>query len=223
VALLDHPHFVRETFAQLWQAAGGSFTGRVRDGQPRAGAKPLVTLESPPLYDVVRDINKLSNNVMARQLFLTLATTAYPPPATTGHAAAAVKRWLAGRKLNFPELVLDNGSGLSRHERIAANSLGKLLLAAYGSDVRADYVSSLAVAATDGTVRKRFEKDSVAEQAFLKTGSLEGVRAIAGYVFAPNGRNFVVVCFVNHANAARAQVPLDALVEWVYATAGGTR
>ena len=117
--------------------------------------------------------------------------------------------------------MLDNGSGLSRHERISANSLGRLLLAAYGSNVRADYVSSLAVAATDGTVRKRFEKDSVAEQAFLKTGSLEGVRAIAGYVFAPNGRKFVVVCFVNHPNAARAQPPLDLLVEWVYAAAGG--
>jgi D-alanyl-D-alanine carboxypeptidase/D-alanyl-D-alanine-endopeptidase (penicillin-binding protein 4) len=223
VALLDHAHFVRDTFAQLWTSAGGSFTGRVRDGKPRSGAIPLVTLESPPLYDVVRDINKLSNNVMARQLFLTLATTVYPPPATTAHATDVIRRWLDGRKLSFPELVLDNGSGLSRHERIAAKSLGRLLLAAYGSNVRADYVSSLAVAATDGTVRKRFENDSVAEQAFLKTGSLEGVRAIAGYVFAPNGRKFVVVCFVNHPDAARAQLPLDVLVEWVYVIAGGGR
>jgi serine-type D-Ala-D-Ala carboxypeptidase/endopeptidase (penicillin-binding protein 4) len=217
VSLLDHPHFVRDTFAQLWAAAGGSFTGQVRDGKPRPGATPIVTLESSPLYDVVRDINKMSNNVMARQLFLTLATTAYPPPATTAHATDAVKRWLGVHKLNFPELVLENGSGLSRHERIAAGSMAKLLLAAYASNVRTDYVSSLAVAATDGTVRKRFENDAVAEQAFLKTGSLEGVRAIAGYVFAPNGRNFIVVCFVNHPNAARAQQPLDALVEWVYA------
>jgi D-alanyl-D-alanine carboxypeptidase/D-alanyl-D-alanine-endopeptidase (penicillin-binding protein 4) len=223
VAMLDHPHFVRESFARAWADAGGSFGGRVRDGRPLPGAKPLVTLESPPLYDIVRDINKLSNNVMARQLFLTLATTAYAPPATTAHATDAVKRWLRLRKLNFSELVIDNGSGLSRHERIAAQSLGRLLLAAYESNVRADYVSSLAVAATDGTVRKRFENDTVAEQAFLKTGSLEGVRAIAGYVFAPNGRSFVVVCFVNHRNAARAQVPLDVLVEWVYATAGGER
>jgi D-alanyl-D-alanine carboxypeptidase/D-alanyl-D-alanine-endopeptidase (penicillin-binding protein 4) len=223
VAMLDHPHFVRESFARAWADAGGSFEGRVRDGTLPPGAKPLVTLESAPLYDIVRDINKLSNNVMARQLFLTLATTAYPPPATTAHATDAVKRWLRGHKLNFPELVLDNGSGLSRRERMAAQSLGRVLLAAYGSDVRADYVSSLAVAATDGTVRKRFENDAVAEQAFLKTGSLEGVRAIAGYVFAPNGRSFVVVCFVNHPNAARAQVPLDILVEWVYATAGGDR
>jgi serine-type D-Ala-D-Ala carboxypeptidase/endopeptidase (penicillin-binding protein 4) len=223
VAMLDHPHFVRESFARAWADAGGSFDGRVRDGTVPTGVKPLVTLESAPLYDIVRDINKLSNNVMARQLFLTLATTAYPPPATTAHAADAVKRWLRGRELNFSELVLDNGSGLSRNERIAAQSLGRLLLTAYASGVRADFVSSLAVAATDGTVRKRFENDTVAEQAFLKTGSLGGVRAIAGYVFAPNGRTFVVACFVNHPNAARAQVPLDTLVEWVYASAGGAR
>jgi D-alanyl-D-alanine carboxypeptidase/D-alanyl-D-alanine-endopeptidase (penicillin-binding protein 4) len=221
VALLDHPHFVRDTFGWAWAAAGGRIDGGVRDGPAPAGAQPLATLESPPLYDVVRDINKMSNNVMARQLFLTLATTAFPPPATTAHSADAVKRWLRGRKLDFPELVLDNGSGLSRKERIAAQSLARILIAAYGSNVRADYVSSLAVAATDGTVRKRFENDAVAEQAFLKTGSLEGVRAIAGYVFAPSGRNFVVVCIVNHANAARAQAPLDVLVEWVYTTANG--
>jgi D-alanyl-D-alanine carboxypeptidase/D-alanyl-D-alanine-endopeptidase (penicillin-binding protein 4) len=222
VAVLDHPHFVRDTFARAWADAGGTFDGRVRDGKAPAGAKPLATLESPPLYDVVRDINKMSNNVMARQLFLTLATTGFPPPATTVHSSEVIRRWLRERKLQFPELVLDNGSGLSRHERIAAQSLARLLAAAYTSDVRADYVSSLAVAATDGTVKKRFERDAVAEQAFLKTGSLEGVRAIAGYVFAPGGRTFVVVCFVNHPNAARAQAPLDALVEWVYTVANGT-
>jgi len=216
VALLDHPHFVRDVFAQMWNAAGGMFSGGVRDGRPRRGATPLVTLESAPLYDVVRDINKMSNNVMARQLFLTLATTTHPPPATTAHSSAAVKHLLATHALNFPELVLENGSGLSRSERISARSMGRLLIAAYGSDVRADYVSSLAVAATDGTVRKRFESDTVAEQAFLKTGSLEGVRAIAGYVFTPNNRKFVVVCFVNHPNAAGAQLPIDTLVEWVY-------
>jgi D-alanyl-D-alanine carboxypeptidase/D-alanyl-D-alanine-endopeptidase (penicillin-binding protein 4) len=165
----------------------------------------------------VRDINKLSNNVMARQLFLTLATTAHAPPATTAHAAEAVRHWLAKRKLGFRELVMENGSGLSRRERIAAQSMARLLLAADASKVRGDFVSSLAVAATDGTVRKRFTDDDVADQALLKTGSLEGVRALAGYVFGPGGRRNVVVCFVNHRNAGRAQPGLDRLVEWVYA------
>jgi D-alanyl-D-alanine carboxypeptidase/D-alanyl-D-alanine-endopeptidase (penicillin-binding protein 4) len=222
VALLDHPHYVLGMFAAAWAAAGGTFSGNVREGRVPSGVSPLATLDSVPLSEVVRDINKLSNNVMARQVFLTLAVVEYPPPATTSHAAAVLRHWLRERKASLPDLALENGSGLSRHERIAAQSLGRLLLAADQSKVRAEYLSSLAVAAADGTVRKRFENEDVADQAMLKTGSLEGVRAIAGYVLAPNGRSFVVVCFVNHANAAAAQPALDQLVKWVYASAGSS-
>ncbi|HTR57421.1 MAG TPA: D-alanyl-D-alanine carboxypeptidase/D-alanyl-D-alanine-endopeptidase [Casimicrobiaceae bacterium] len=223
VALLDHAHYVLAMFERYWTESGGSFAGGVRNGHAPPQAKPIATLYSPPLYDAVRDINKLSNNVMARQLFLTLATSAYPPPATSSHAAEAVRRWLVSRKLDFPELVLDNGSGLSRHERISARSMARLLAAADASKVRTDYVSSLAVSATDGTVRRRFQDEEIADQAFLKTGSLEGVRALAGYVLGPSGRRFVVVCFVNHANAAGAQRALDLLVERVYAIAAGAK
>jgi D-alanyl-D-alanine carboxypeptidase/D-alanyl-D-alanine-endopeptidase (penicillin-binding protein 4) len=225
VALLDHPHYVLAMFARYWKDAGGSFAGGVRDGRPPPAGKPIATLQSPPLYDTVRDINKLSNNVMARQLFLTLATTAYPPPATTQHAAEVVRRWLLQQKLRFPELVIDNGSGLSRRERIAAQSMAQLLLAADASKLRSDFVSSLAVAATDGTVRKRFTDDAVADWALLKTGSLEGVRALAGYVYGVGGRRYVLVCLVNHPNAARAQPALDMLVERIYAGTldGGSR
>lgn len=216
VALLDGPHYVLGAFARLWANAGGSFHGTVREGRVPPGAQPIAVLQSPPLYDAVRDINKLSNNVMARQLFLTLATTLRPPPATAENAIRAIERWLGRHKLRFPELVLDNGSGLSRKARISAHSMAQLLLAADASDVHGEYVSSLAVAATDGTVRRRFLTDEVADQAFLKTGTLDGVRAIAGYVFDRAGRRFVVVCFVNHRNAIRAQAPLDLLVQWVY-------
>ena len=217
VALLDHPHYVLAMFARYWRDAGGTFTGGVREGRAPRGAAPLATLRSPPLYDAVRDINKLSNNVMARQLFLTLATTGEPPPATTRGAAQTVRRWLGRRKLGFRELVMENGSGLSRRERISAQSMARMLLAADASKVRGDFVSSLAVAATDGTVRQRFADDDVADRALLKTGTLEGVRALAGYVFAPGGKRYVVVCFVNHRNAGRAQRALDLLVEQVYA------
>jgi D-alanyl-D-alanine carboxypeptidase/D-alanyl-D-alanine-endopeptidase (penicillin-binding protein 4) len=219
VALLDQPHYVLAMFARYWNEAGGSFSGAVREGRAPVGAAPIATLQSPPLYDAVRDINKLSNNVMARQVFLTLATTAHAPPATTRRAADAVRRWLAKRKLNFPELVMENGSGLSRRERIAARSMARLLIAADASKLRGDFISSLAVAATDGTVRKRFTDDGVADQALLKTGSLEGVRAVAGYVYGPGGRRYVVVGFVNHRNASRAQPALDMLVERIYSGA----
>ena len=134
-----------------------------------------------------------------------------------------MKRWLARRKLDMPELVLENGSGLSRRERISAGSLARLLLAADASPVREEFASSLAVAATDGTVQRRFQNGSVAGQALLKTGTLEGVRALAGYVIDDAGRRFVVVAIVNHANAARVQGALDFLVQWVYAKAAPLR
>jgi D-alanyl-D-alanine carboxypeptidase/D-alanyl-D-alanine-endopeptidase (penicillin-binding protein 4) len=195
----------------------------VREGRAPAGAAPFATLESPPLYDIVRDVNKLSNNVMARQVFLTLATTVQPPPATTQGAREAVRRWLARRKLAMPGLVLENGSGLSRRERVTANGLARLLNAAEASGVRDEFASSLAVAAIDGTVERRFQDRSVAGQALLKTGSLEGVRALAGYVIGSEGRRYIVVALVNHPNAERAAPALDYLVQWVFRNAGTWR
>jgi D-alanyl-D-alanine carboxypeptidase/D-alanyl-D-alanine-endopeptidase (penicillin-binding protein 4) len=219
VSLLDHATYVHGMFDTYFRAAGGRFAGGWRNGAAPAGAQPFATLESPPLWDIVRDINKLSNNVMARQLFLTLAAVD-TPPATTARAAKVVQGWLARRELKMPELVLDNGSGLSRRERISAGSLARLLLAADASAVRAEFASSLAVAATDGTVRRRFQNGSVADHALLKTGTLEGVRALAGYVIDSQGRRFVVVALVNHENASRTQAALDFLVQWVYREAG---
>jgi D-alanyl-D-alanine carboxypeptidase/D-alanyl-D-alanine-endopeptidase (penicillin-binding protein 4) len=188
----------------------------VKEGRAPAGAAPFATLVSPPLFEIVRDVNKLSNNVMARQVFLTLATTAFAPPATTEHAVAAVEQWLARRKLRLPGLVLENGSGLSREARVSARDLARLLAAADASSVRAEFASSLAVAAVDGTVERRFRNGSVAGQALLKTGTLEGVRALAGYVIDAQGRRYIVVALVNHPNAAHAQPALDNLVQWVY-------
>jgi D-alanyl-D-alanine carboxypeptidase/D-alanyl-D-alanine-endopeptidase (penicillin-binding protein 4) len=216
VALLDHPVYVHAMFDAYFRAAGGVFSGGWRSGVAPRGATPFATLESPPLWDIVRDVNKLSNNVMARQIFLTLATVDAPPPATTAHAAQTVRRWLAARKIKAPELVLDNGSGLSRRERISVGSLAQLLIAADGSNVREEFASSLAVAAMDGTVQRRFQDGTVAGQALLKTGTLEGVRALAGYVLDRDGRRFAVVAIVNGPGAARAQGALDNLVQWVY-------
>jgi D-alanyl-D-alanine carboxypeptidase/D-alanyl-D-alanine-endopeptidase (penicillin-binding protein 4) len=117
-------------------------------------------------------------------------------------------------------LVLENGSGLSRTERVTAGGLAQLLAAADRSAAREEFASSLAVAATDGTVQKRFHNGTVAGQALLKTGSLEGVRALAGYVIDAQGRRWIVVAIINHPQATRGQAALDALVQWVYRSAG---
>ncbi len=220
LALLDHPHYVAGMFSTYFREAGGDFSGKLKEGLAPRTTAPFAVLMSPPLHEIVRDINKLSNNVMARQLFLTLASTAHPPPATTGLAADVVQRWLNDKRIRMPGLVLENGSGLSRNERATAGGLAQLLATAYAGPFREDFVDSLAVAAVDGTVERRFRNTAAAGQALLKTGSLEGVRAMAGYVINPAGRRFIVVAIINHPNAAKGGAGLDYLVQWVYHQAG---
>ncbi|MDA8255967.1 MAG: D-alanyl-D-alanine carboxypeptidase/D-alanyl-D-alanine-endopeptidase [Betaproteobacteria bacterium] len=220
IAVQDHPAFVLGVFQQLWAELGGSFAGTVRDGAVPAAARPVGVLPSPTLGEVVRDINKFSNNVMARQLFLTLGMEAGRRPATAEDGDAAIRSWLDARGLALPELVLENGSGLSRRERISAEGLGRVLQAAWKSAVMPELMASLPVTATDGTMRKRLKQNGVAGQAHIKTGSLEGVRSLAGYVLDKGGRRWIVVFFVNHAHAGAAQPAQDALLQWVYERGG---
>jgi D-alanyl-D-alanine carboxypeptidase/D-alanyl-D-alanine-endopeptidase (penicillin-binding protein 4) len=216
LALLSHRDYVYGLFRQLWEEMGGSLRGRVRDGAAPAGARPFATFESPAVADVVRDMNKFSNNVMARQVFLTLSAETMKLPGRYDRSAAAVQSWLGARGLELPELVIDNGSGLSRAERISAGGLGRLLLAAYRSSVMPEFIASMPLVAHDGTLRKRMKFDSVAGQAHLKTGSLSDVRSIAGYVLDRNGRRHAIAFIVNHPNAGAGQAAQDAVVRWVY-------
>jgi D-alanyl-D-alanine carboxypeptidase/D-alanyl-D-alanine-endopeptidase (penicillin-binding protein 4) len=224
-SVLGHRQYVGALFALLWRELGGSFSGQVRDGAAPETARPLANARSQSLSEIVRDVNKYSNNVMARQLFLTLGING-GAPATTAAATTSVRQWLALKGLAVPELVLENGSGLSRIERISARNLGAVLLNAYASPVMPELMASLPVAAVDGTLRKRLKSAEVAGQAHVKTGSLSGVRSIAGYVLDAQGNRSVIVFMVNHANAFNAQPAQDALMAWTHnreSGAGGQR
>jgi D-alanyl-D-alanine carboxypeptidase/D-alanyl-D-alanine-endopeptidase (penicillin-binding protein 4) len=179
----------------------------------------LVATESPSLSEVVRDINKFSNNVMARQLFLTLSAQTLTPPGRNDRSFEVVQSWLSQRALVLPGLVMENGSGLSRAERISASGMARLLEAAFQSAVMPEFMASLPLVAFDGTMRRRLKSDGVAGRAHIKTGSLADVRSIAGYVLDQNSRRHVVVFFINHANAARGQAAQDALLKWVHDSA----
>ena len=173
-------------------------------------------MDSPPLADVVRQINKFWNNVLARQLLLTIGAERAGVPGSVAGGAAAVRDWLASKGLSFPELVLENGAGLSRRERISAQHLGDLLLAAYASPMMPELMSSLPVIAVDGTLQQRMKSSVLAGRAHLKSGSLDDVRAVAGYLLDARGRRWVVVMVVNHSHAANSKPAQDALREWLY-------
>ena len=203
---------VERLFRALWRELGGTLNGQVREGRTPATARPLAVQESPALSEIVRDINKYSNNVMARQVFLALAAER---PATPDGARQRIKAWLDDKALKLPELILDNGSGLSRSERISANGLSQLLLAAWKSPVMPELMSSLPLAGLDGTLKKRLGNGATAGRAHLKTGYLGNVRAIAGYVLDSHDKRWVVVVLINDAKSQLGKPAMDALLQWV--------
>ncbi|MEY4592505.1 MAG: D-alanyl-D-alanine carboxypeptidase/D-alanyl-D-alanine-endopeptidase [Pseudomonadota bacterium] len=196
----------------IWKELGGTLEGSVLPGSTPGNALILAEQESPPLAEIVRDINKFSNNVMARQTFLGLSENT---PATLEDARSRTLTWLRLNDLNFQELVIDNGSGLSRQERISARSLARLLQHAWLSPVMPEFMSSLPIVGLDGTMRKRLTNSQSTGRGHIKTGTLTGVKSIAGYVLNQRGERFVVVFLINHPHAQQGQAAMDALLRWV--------
>lgn len=215
VAAPDPRQFAARAVAGMWAQLGGTLSGQVRDGTVPAGLTPVFESASPALAEVVRDVNKFSNNVMAQQLFLTLAMGRRAPggAASFDSARAALLPWWReriGSDVDVP--VIDNGSGLSRHERISALALTRLLQVAWASPHMPDLVSSLPLAGVDGTLRRARLRSPGA--AHLKTGSLRDVTGVAGYVLGATGQRWVLVAIVNHGNAHAARPAIDALIDW---------
>ena len=216
VAYPEPEHYAPRVMQAMWLAAGGRLTGQVRYGLRPASARLLVDAPSLPLAEVIQDINKFSNNVMAQQLFLTLSSELGAP----GRFEASRLRLLQWWRKALPgqeEPVLDNGSGLSRTERSTAASLTALLQAAHASPHAQAFVKSLSQAGIDGTtarLKERNPQSPVIGNAWLKTGSLRDVVSVAGYVQGQSGQRYTVVAIVNHPNANQARPAIDQLLEW---------
>ena len=213
LAYPDPKLYAARLVATLWQGAGGRLAGSVREGPVPEGVKPSFEIASPALAEVVRDINKYSNNVMAQQLLLTLALQRPGAASATPEAGReALRQWLQQRLgESLDGVVIDNGSGLSRETRVSAALLGRVLQTAWSSAVMPELIASLPVNGLDGTLRRA---QSSAGMAHLKTGSLRDVAGIAGYVLGASGRRYVLVAIINHPNANAAKPALDALVQW---------
>jgi D-alanyl-D-alanine carboxypeptidase/D-alanyl-D-alanine-endopeptidase (penicillin-binding protein 4) len=219
VAFADARSYNARLIEQLWRELGGKLAGKVRDGAVPAGARLAFDNPSPPLAEVVRDINKYSNNVMAEQLFLSLpgavrgSGNGGAGPTRPEDAREALKHWVQERfgDAAAQALVVDNGSGLSRETRVSAQLLARLLQQAWGSPVMPELMSSLPVSGLDGTLKRSKAEPG---RAHLKTGSLRDVAAVAGYVLSDSGKRYVLVAVLNHPNANAGRAALDALVQW---------
>ena len=208
MAPVDAQRFAARAVEGMWRALGGRLSGQVRDGRVPAGLQPVFSQPSLPLGEVVRSVNKFSNNVMAQQIFLTLGLQK-GGAGSFDAARAALRQWWQ-RRVGDDAPVLENGAGLSRSERISAQALARMLQAAWASPVMPELLASLPIAGMDGTLRRSQSRAT----AHLKTGSLRDVAAIAGYVDGAHGHRWVLVAVINHANAAAARPALDALVDW---------
>ncbi|THU05537.1 D-alanyl-D-alanine carboxypeptidase/D-alanyl-D-alanine-endopeptidase [Lampropedia puyangensis] len=214
VAYPDPVVFANKAVEGMWREMGGSLTGSVHAGVTPAGLAPLLTEPSLSLTEIVRDVNKYSNNVMADHVFLAQGSVGGRGQAMTYEAAqAAIEQWWV-RKVGNPagSLIIDNGSGLSRTARVTAHAMGTMLTQAWHSAVMPELLASLPAVGVDGTMRRSRATGS----AHIKTGSLQNVNAIAGYVHANSGKRYVLVAIVNDANAASARSPaFDKLIDWV--------
>ena len=214
LAYADPKSYNERALLGLWNDMGGKLLGTVHDG-PAPNTRPSFELASPALAEVVRDINKFSNNVMAQQLFLTLALT-QRGLGSPELAREVLRQWVVKRLGGAGAdagvgLVIDNGSGLSRDSRLSARLLARLLQVAWASPVMPELMSSLPVSGIDGTLKR---SRATLGRAHLKTGSLRDVNGVAGYVLSNSGRRYVLVAIVNHANAGGARPTFDALVQW---------
>ncbi len=209
--------FAYGTFRRLWEDQGGSIGGGLRRGPTPPAARQLLEQESLTLGEIVRVTNKYSSNVMARTLLLTLAAERKRVPATVADGEAAIHEWLAARGLALPELVIANGSGLAREARASGDGLARLLRDAWRSRYAPEFLASMPLGGLDGTLRRRFAHLDDGGRIRMKTGTLNGVSTLAGYVTARSGKTYVVVIMVNHAGAQNGagESIQQAVVDWV--------
>jgi serine-type D-Ala-D-Ala carboxypeptidase/endopeptidase (penicillin-binding protein 4) len=210
VAAADPAAFGARAIAGMWHELGGRLAGRVREGAVPASLAPVFSWPSPPLAEVVRDINKFSNNVMAQQLFLTLSLQRQGIGTFEG-SRALLRQWWRER-VGGPEPAFTNGAGLSREERVTAEQLARLLQMAWRSPLMPELVSSLPVAGVDGTLRRA--RGDAMGVAHLKTGSLRDVAGVAGYVHGASGKRYVLVAIANDPRAAAVRPAIEALLDW---------
>jgi D-alanyl-D-alanine carboxypeptidase/D-alanyl-D-alanine-endopeptidase (penicillin-binding protein 4) len=209
LAFPDPAGYAGRAVGELWREVGGHLRGEVREGSTPAGLKPAFEFSSPPLAEVIRDINKFSNNVMAQQLFLTLSLQQRGTGSLEGSREVLASWWR--ERLGGEPPVTENGSGLSRGEVFTARQLGQLLQAAWVSPLMPDLVASLPALGLDGTLRRQRQNVGLAH---LKTGSLNEVSGVAGYVHGAQGRRYLLVAIANHRKASAIRPAVQALVEW---------
>ena len=203
-----------------WVATGVAWGGTA--GATPPGVRVLARRLARPWGEVLRMMNKQSDNPSTRLLYLSLGLAGMaddPATPTAELAERVIKAWFTEHRIASAGLVIDNGSGLSRSERITPRQLAQMLQAAQAGPWGPELMMSLPLVGVDGTMRNRLKTGPAAGRARIKSGTLKNAVALAGYVPDEAGRWWAVAAMVNHDQAVAARPALDALIDWV--AAGG--
>lgn len=215
VSRWERNDYFGRVFRALFEQAGGVWNGTVKDGSIETAQKPVFSVDSEPLSHIVDYVNKFSNNPMARHVFLTLSfadADGMKHPATLDRSRRVLARWLKRKGVNPSDVVVDNGSGLSRQTRASSRALGRLLVSAYRSAVMPEFIGSLPMAGVDGTLKRRPLPHG---SAHAKTGYLKNVRSLVGYVTDVKGDRWAVVVMINGDRIDGAKAFVDGVMQWV--------
>lgn len=208
---------VFNAFRDVWRSQGGVFDGKLLIGQVQAGDVLLHTHESRTLGEQIRFVNKWSNNVMARMLMLAAGVKVMGEPATVDKGRIAIAQVLQEAGIDYKGMVVDNGSGLSRHARVTARQLGELLETAWRDPYMPEFMASMPLLGEDGTLAQRFNAEDLRGRSHMKTGTLRDATAIAGYMLTRSGKRLVVVLQHNGAEAQGSGRRLqDAILKWAF-------
>ena len=211
LSLLPHDRYSGEILMSLWRELGGTITGTWRSGTIPPDSRLVTSTTSPDLVTMIRDINKWSSNVMARQLLLTIGANNRHEADKDDRVSGirAIYDWLEGKGIDTRGMVIDNGSGLSRHARMSARQMSAILAQAWSSPYGPDLMTSMPLTAMDGTMARRLRNLGMEGMGRIKTGLLQDVRSVAGFTRDDNNTTWAVVGIVNHSPAWNGQALLD--------------
>lgn len=216
------PMYFGQTLKQMLATRGMKVKGKVKAGLTPSKAKVVHVSQSDTFDVLLKRLNKLSSNFVAEQLLKTLGAELRGQPGTFTKGVEVVEQFLE-RDVGIPRgtYVMKNGSGLNDANRFSASQLNRLLRHMYERFPFApEYLSSVPIAGKDGTLKYRFEGSEAVGRLRAKTGTLESVSALSGYVTSAGGERFSFSMMANDfaGRAGPIVAGLDALGAAVAAT-----
>ena len=217
-SMLSHNEYTYALFKNIWHQVGGELSGNWRNIEFEPLDAPFFSHDSETLSHVIGNINKHSNNVMTRNLLLTLAAERYPLPATQKKGRMVINEWLKDKSLSRVGFDYDNGAGLSRHSRLTTEQVVEVLLDTYKSPFMPEFMASLSLSGLDGTMLERFVDDKLTGKLHVKTGMIDHVSSMAGYLYSKNGKRYAFAIIQNFDDIHRGygEEVQETLIRWLY-------